>query len=105
MEIEYKQSPPHPDVSLAGNSLTVDGQTYNLKDEQQESEVIINVMDEQRFLANIILPPKTYKEVETGETDADGLPVTQLEEQSLDVGKVRLVIWKKHIESQYQEEV
>lgn len=105
MEIEYKQSPPYPDVSLNGNILTVGGQTFDLAGGQQDSEVIINVMDGQRFLANIILPPKTYQEIETGETDADGLPVIQLQEQSLDLGKVRLVLWKKRIEPQYEEEV
>jgi len=104
MQVEHKQSSPYPEVIKDGSALTIEGVQYDLASMQQDSERIENIKDKSgRFLANIILPPKTYKEVDTGETDGDGNPVYELQAQPLDMARVRLVLWKKYIEPETQE--
>lgn len=103
MQTQYKQSPPYPEVSLNGSVLTIDGQDYDLASLQQDAENIINIRDRGRFLANIVIPPKSYSEVDTGETDEDGNAIYEKQAEPLNIARVRLVVWQKYIEPETQE--
>ena len=104
MQMQYKQAPPYPDVGLSGTTLTIDGQSFDLAAMQQDSERIENIRDGRgRFLANMIIPPKVYEEVDTGEADEDGRPIYEIQAQPLNVARVRLVLWQKRPEQQSEE--
>lgn len=104
MQMQYKQAPPYPDVDRSGTTLTIDGQSFDLAAMQQDSERIENIRDERgRFLANIIIPPRSYEEVDTGETDEDGMAIYELQAQPLNVARVRLVLWQKRPEQETEE--
>ena len=106
MRVEYKQAPPYPEVSTSGVTLYIDDQAFDLATMQQNSERIENVRDHRgRFLANIIIPPKVYEEVDTGETDKEGNAIYELQAQPLNMEQVRLVLWQKRPKKQTEEEV
>lgn len=106
MRTKYKQAPPYPEASLSGTVLTIEDQEYDLAEMQQDSERIENIRDYRgRFLANIIIPPMVYEEVDTGETDEEGNAVYEQQPQPLNVEKVRLVLWQKRPKKQTEEEV
>lgn len=104
MRLEFKQAPPHPEYHLDGTKLVLDGQEYKLDELQQDSEKIINLKDGERFLANIILPPREYEEVDTGEVDEEGNAVINRQAKPLNIARVRLVLWQKHVEPENTED-
>jgi hypothetical protein len=46
------------------------------------------------YVANIILPPKEYEEVDTGETEEDGRPKVERRVLALDTNRVVVKLWK-----------
>ncbi|KAA0257233.1 hypothetical protein FHQ18_11755 [Deferribacter autotrophicus] len=98
MKIEYKGNPPYCDFNLDGNVLTIDGQLFNLDELRKDTENEINIFDDAgNFLANIIIPPNEYDLIDTGKTDENGAPIYEKVLKPLNIEKVRIVIWQKHI--------
>lgn len=49
--------------------------------------------DAGKYVAQIDIPPRTYIEVETGQTDEEGKPITEPQPVPLDMDKVTLTLW------------
>jgi len=83
------------EYSLDGYILTVDGESYDLAELQQDVEVKIDVIRNNRYIANIIIPPRRYRLVERQETDISGEPITVQvpEPEPLDINTVVLNLW------------
>lgn len=70
---------------------------------QADSETVVDVFcdmqgsySEERsdlYVANIIIPPRQYRYIETGEIDDKGNPVIKKEALPLDVEAVTLILW------------
>ncbi|HOP33217.1 MAG TPA: hypothetical protein PKU94_07575 [Candidatus Hydrothermia bacterium] len=83
------------EYSLDGYILTVDGESYDLAALQQDTEVILDVIKNNQYIANIIIPPRKYRYVERQETDISGEPITVQvpEPEPLDINAVILNLW------------
>ena len=96
MKIEYKGNPPYWEYSLDGTKLTLNGETYDLDNLRKDSEVDINIYDDDKnFIANIIIPPNEYDYKDTGKKDENGNPVYEKILKPLNIDKVRLIVWHK----------
>jgi hypothetical protein len=83
------------EYSLVGHILTIEGDSYDLQALQQDVELKIDVIKNNQYIANIIIPPKRYRLVERQGTDISGEPITVQvpEPEPLDVNAVILNLW------------
>lgn len=97
------------EYSLSGTNLTVDvpevgSLTVDLQDKQQENKRTVNISLDKSYdrfaegvgawyVANIIVPGKSYELVDTGEVDEEGEPIMKRETLPLDMSKVELHLW------------
>ncbi len=96
MQIEYKGNPPYWKYELSGSVLTIGEHQLDLEDLRSDTEVVIDLKDEDgNFIANVIIPPNEYELVDTGEKDEQGNPVYEQRLKPLNLDKVRLVLWSK----------
>ena len=95
----------YPSYSLEGSILEIEGREYDLLALQEDEQSIINVMENDRFVANIMIPPAKYEEIETDEVDDEDRPVYKKIKKSLDLESVTLNLWKKEIKQNEREEI
>ncbi len=79
--------------SLSGTVLTLDSVERDLEALQENEQKIIDVKVEDRFVANIIIPPAKYKEVDSGNVDENGEAIYEKVKLPLDVEAVKLNLW------------
>lgn len=89
---------------LDGSVLTIDSLQYNLVSLQKDEQSIINVIEDDMFIANIIIPPAKYEEIETSELDNEKRPIYKKIKNPLDLESVTLNLWKKEIEIKKESE-
>lgn len=101
----------HPPVALAGTVLTVDGHAIDLAQRQQDVATIIDLSlgtdgaivegkGQGWYAANIVIPPATYTEVDTGTKDADGNPIIGRQKNALNTDLVTINLWALPTETQ-----
>ncbi len=56
------------------------------------------------FIANIIIPPAKYEEIETSEMDDEERPIYKKIKNPLDLESVTLNLWKKEIKIKNESE-
>lgn len=96
-----------PQYSITGNILSIDGQTYDLSQLQEEEQNIIEIKDDDRFLAVIIIPPATHiiEEAEPEEGVAIEGTVINISKVPLDMRAVQLILWAKEEHNKTEGEV
>ena len=108
MEIEYGTSGPYIEHSLVGNVLNIGSLSIDLEARQGDSQTIIDISAKMaggsetimesccgdKYVANIFIPPKTYKEVDTGVADSGGNAIYEKVGSPFDITKVILKLWK-----------
>lgn len=107
MEIIYinGSSNNYPSFNLEGVVLEIEGKEYDLVALQEDEQAVINILEDDRFLANIIIPPAQYEEIESDEIDDEDRPVYKRIKKSLDLESVTLNLWKKEIKQIESEEL
>lgn len=104
MIITHINDGPKANYSLSGTKLTIGDVTIDLQERQETSERVIDIcLDNQLqtmreglgawYVANVIIPPKQYELVPSGEKDADGNDIMKEQEMPLDMSKVELRLW------------
>jgi hypothetical protein len=97
VKIEYKGNPPYHEFFIEQNVVTVKGERYDLDEIRKNTEIQIDIYDEDKnFVANIIIPPNEHEMVDTGKTDENGTQIYEKVVKPLNIEKVRLVVWQKH---------
>ncbi len=102
MRVIHLNEGPKAEFSLNGTVLTVQGVQIDLAARQRDTQVVIDVSlgrDLQTaadgvgawYLATIVIPPRTYKLVDT--TGPDGQPAQELQALPLDLDQVELRLW------------
>lgn len=106
MQIEYVQDGPYAEVIFEGSVVQVAGISIDLDARQADAQVIIDIVtkddgqivegvgNQGAYVANILIPPKEYEEVDTGETEEDGSPRIERRAVPLDVNKAVLKLWQ-----------
>lgn len=95
MIIEYKGNPPYNEFTLEDNVLTINCRDFDLDELRADSEVVIDVIDENNYVANIIIPPNEYETVQDG-LDENGNPKYIMLLKPLNLDKVKLILWSKN---------
>lgn len=103
MQVQTVGQGPHPDFSLAGSTVTVDGVEIDCDARQTDAQNVIDISRHHGktqegggyLLASIRIPPRQYIEVED-----DTAPATEPGEQNmtrqpqpLNAGRVAVTIW------------
>lgn len=83
----------YAEYSLDGVILKVDAMEYDLENLQQDEQNIIDIKADDRFIANIIIPPAQYKEIDSGDIDDNGEVVYERVKAALDTEAVKLNLW------------
>lgn len=84
----------YADYQLADGVLTIADKSIDLRQEQQDSQVIIDIKDGEAFVANIEIPPKKYREVEIkGRGISEEGMSTEYVAEELDIEAVTLILW------------
>lgn len=107
MEIIYMNgsSENYPSFILEGSVLEVEDKKYDLLALQEDEQAIINIIEDDMFIANIIIPPAKYEEILSDEVDEDDRPIYKKIKKSLDLESVALNLWKKEIKQIESEEL
>lgn len=79
--------------SLSGTVLTLDGVEYDLEALQEDEQNIVDVKVDDRFVANIIIPPAKYEEVDSGNVDDNNEAIYEKVKMPLDIEAVKLNLW------------
>ena len=94
-----------PKITKRGSKITVEGKTFDLSDKRgkkvsiyQEKDGSITIdsklIHENGYqLAELEVPPRVIEMVETGETDADDMPITTPKEVPLKLGTVEVNVF------------
>lgn len=94
-----------PSYSLNGAILEINEKNYDLVSLQADEQSIIDVIKDDRFVANIIIPPAKYEEIESDEEDEEGNKIVKRIKKPLDVESVTLNLWKFEKEIIKEEEL
>ncbi|WP_027717308.1 hypothetical protein [Desulfovirgula thermocuniculi] len=95
---------PKIDYALNGTVLSLGSGTISidLAARQQDTETVIDICRDDGhlvegmgrwYVATIIIPPRRYHLVDTGQVDENGAPVLAREALPLDTGSVVLNLW------------
>jgi hypothetical protein len=102
MIITELQPEPFVNWSLDGTLLSVGNIMLDLKEEQQDSQTIINICEKYGelikglgdvYVAVVVIPPAQYQLVEAG-ADEEGNPIYENERLPIDTNSVQLVLWQ-----------
>lgn len=95
---------PKAEYSLDGAVLTVQGVYIDLAARQRDVRTVIDISlcndlttaaegAGPWYIATVVIPPREYELVETGEIDEKGSPAMQQVVRPLDLSKVELRLW------------
>ncbi|GEA17482.1 AAA family ATPase [Moorella sp. E306M] len=104
MIITHLNEGPKAEYSLNGTVLTVHGVSVDLAARQRDVQTVIDISLGSDFataaegtgawyVATIVIPPREYDLVDTGQVDENGNPVMTPEPKPLDMNKVELRLW------------
>lgn len=105
MQIQAMTQGDHAPVALEGDTLTIGDFAIDIPGRQgdvgksislslSESGSIVEGAGAGWYVANVMLPPARFVEVETGENDPEtGEPVTTLERAPVDYHLIRINLW------------
>jgi hypothetical protein len=94
--VEKINSGEYAEYSLNETVLTLDGVDYDLVALQEDEQNIIDVKVDDRFIANIIIPPAKYKEIDSGNVDDNNETIYKKVKVPLDIESVKLNLWAIH---------
>lgn len=80
---------------LEGSVLQIGERVMDIDALQKEEQVIIDILEDGRFVANIIIPPSVYEEIQ--EPAVEGEPSIPLVKVPVDMDAVKLILWDKPI--------
>ncbi len=83
------------EYSVNGSTLSIGDRVMEIDDLQKEEQVIIDILEDGRFVANIIIPPSVYEEIQ--EPAAEGEPSIPPVKVPVDMDAVKLILWDKPI--------
>ncbi len=89
---EYRGTGPHYECTASGNVLTIAGSDYDLDVLQTDSQRTIDMVTDDMFIANIIIPPAVYKPVTVDDEEKMAL-------QPVEMGRVTIILWTKSEET------
>lgn len=95
---------PKADYSLNGTVLTIHGVAIDLAARQQDVQTVVDVSIGSDlnsaaegvgawYVATIVVPPREYELVDSGQTDENGNPIMIPQALPLDMSKVELRLW------------
>lgn len=87
----------YPAVAESGNELLVGEYSVNLDNKRRDSENIVDIKENQTFIANIVIPPNTYTEVDSGEVDEDGSAIINKVLDPINKGRIKVILWPQYI--------
>lgn len=93
MIVEKINNGDYVDYLLIGSVLSIDGDDYDLEQLQEDDQKIIDIKKNDRFIANIIIPPAKYKEVDSGSVDENSEAIYENIKIPLDTESVKLNLW------------
>ena len=104
MRIKTMGEGPFVDFSINDCVVEFDGGviTLDCRSLQTDSELRMNVFSTpnglalgkgDNYVASIIIPPKRYEEVKTGEKDEQGNEILEKQEVPLDSSQIVLILW------------
>lgn len=85
---EYRGAGPHCEVAVSGHVLTIAGSDYDLDALQTDSQRTIDIVNNDMYMANVIIPPATYKVVSVDDDE-------NMELQPVEMDRVGLILWTK----------
>ena len=94
---EYRGTGPHHECTVSGNILTIAGSDYDLDALQTDSQRTIDIMADDMFVANIIIPPAVYKPVTVDDEE-------QMALQPVEMGRVTVILWTKSEETESDDD-
>lgn len=105
MRIKQIQDGPHVPHSIKGSVLKIGKITIDLAKRQDNSQVIIDISRDgdtlvegvggkDGYVANIIIPPKEYEDVDTGRVDEKKNPIIERRALPLNISKVVMNSWQ-----------
>ncbi len=105
MIIEYLQAGPYVEHFLEGRVLQVGDISIDLAERQDDSQVVIDitrngnglvegVSGKDGYVANILLPPREYEEIETDVLDMNGNNTIERRALPLSTGKACIKLWQ-----------
>lgn len=99
MNINYmhNKNDEYASFSVNGNILTVNEIDYNLEDLQKDEQNIIDIKEDNRFVANIIINGIEYEEVQTDEKDEFENYIYTRVKKAFEIEKIKLNLWKTNI--------
>lgn len=102
MRIKTMGAGPHPDISIVGNTVTINEHSIDCESRQGDSAQIIDIRQQGgqvneggsgHQLASIHIPACQYEEVDTGETDDESNPIIAREKLAFNSNKVLVTLW------------
>lgn len=92
------------ECSVNGTVLTIHGVTVDLAARQQDVQSVVDICLGSDlisaaegvgawYVATIIVPPREYELIASGQTDENGNPIMILQALPLDMNKVELRLW------------
>jgi len=87
----------YPAVAESGNELLIGEYSVNLDNKRRDSENIVDIKENQTFIANLVIPPNTYTEVDSGEVDEDGSTIINKVLDPINKGRIKVILWPQNI--------
>lgn len=81
--------------SVDGSTLSVGDRILDIEGLQKDEQVTIDILEDGRFVANVIIPPAVYEETQI--QTADGEPFIPPVKVPVDMDAVQLILWDKPI--------
>lgn len=83
------------EYSVDGSTLSIGDRVVEIDELQKEEQVIIDIIEDGRFIANIIIPPAKYEEISEPAVEGESsAPAVKL---PVDMDAVKLILWDKPI--------
>lgn len=80
---------------LEGSVLQIGERVMDIDALQKEEQVIIDILEDGRFVANIIIPPSVYEEIQEPAVEGElSIPPVKV---PVDMDAVKLILWDKPI--------
>lgn len=80
---------------LEGSVLQIGERVMDIDALQKEEQEIIDILEDGRFVANVIIPPAVYEASDAQTADGDPLPPPV--KFPVDMDAVKLILWDKPI--------
>jgi hypothetical protein len=103
MLVKHVAAGPVSDYVLEGSMLTIAGVNIDLASRQSDVATTVDLTVDRTgavteglsgsYVASVVIPPRQYQLVDSGEIDVDGEPIIERQPLPLNVGAVLLFLW------------